>query len=215
MSPSSDTTTPTAPPGPPPVRASDDDRAATVRVLQDAVARGLLTAEEGGERMAAAFAAVHLRDLPPLTADLRPAATAAPARTAPGWCARGDAARPAPDVAAPAGHHPAAPRPGRRRGRSRTARARGSRLAGRRTVLRRRGRARSRRFRPPVRPDAGAGWAATSAPPAAQSVVGGSRRGRKTSSMGRGPTYCRQVQGTHEWPDQRPRRSNVSRRSSA
>jgi hypothetical protein len=85
MSPSSDTTTPTAPPGPPPVRASDDDRAATVRVLQDAVARGLLTAEEGGERMAAAFAAVHLRDLPPLTADLRPAAAAAPAPRAPGW----------------------------------------------------------------------------------------------------------------------------------
>jgi hypothetical protein len=67
------------------VRASDDDRAATVRVLEDAVTRGLLTAEEGSERMAAAFAAVHLRDLPPLTADLRPAATAAPARTAPGW----------------------------------------------------------------------------------------------------------------------------------
>jgi hypothetical protein len=85
MAPSPDTTTPTAPPGAPPVRASDDDRAATVRVLQDAMARGLLTVEEGGERMAAAFAAVHLRDLPPLTADLQPAATAAPARTAPGW----------------------------------------------------------------------------------------------------------------------------------
>ena len=85
MAPPPDTPTPTAPPGAPPVRASDDDRAATVRVLQDAVARGLLTAEEGGERMAAAFTAVHLRDLPPLTADLRPAATAAPARTAPGW----------------------------------------------------------------------------------------------------------------------------------
>jgi hypothetical protein len=49
------------------------------------VARGLLTAEEGSERMAAAFAAVHLRDLSPLTADLRPAAAAAPAPRAPGW----------------------------------------------------------------------------------------------------------------------------------
>jgi hypothetical protein len=66
------------------VRASDADRAATVGVLQDAVVRGLLTTDEGSERMAAAFAAVHLRDLPPLTADLAPA-PAAPARTAPGW----------------------------------------------------------------------------------------------------------------------------------
>ena len=67
----------------PPMRAADSDRAATVHVLQDAVARGLLTADEGSDRMAAAFAAVHLRDLAPLTADL-PAAT--PARSgAPGW----------------------------------------------------------------------------------------------------------------------------------
>ncbi|MGY1699844.1 DUF1707 SHOCT-like domain-containing protein [Geodermatophilus sp. SYSU D00766] len=66
----------------PPLRAADSDRVATVQVLQDAVARGLLTLEEGGERMAAAFAAVHLRDLVPLTADLPPA----PARPgAPGW----------------------------------------------------------------------------------------------------------------------------------
>jgi hypothetical protein len=53
-----------------------------VRVLQDAVARGLLTPEEGSERMAAAFAAVHLQDLAPLTADLPPAP---PTSTAPGW----------------------------------------------------------------------------------------------------------------------------------
>jgi hypothetical protein len=72
----------TARPDPPPVRASDADRAATVRVLQDAVARGLLTPDEGGERMALAFAAVHVIDLGPLTADLPPA----PAEvTAPGW----------------------------------------------------------------------------------------------------------------------------------
>ncbi len=68
----------------PPMRAADSDRAATVHVLQDAVARGLLTPDEGSDRMAAAWAAVHLRDLVPLTADL-PAAPV-PARTAaPGW----------------------------------------------------------------------------------------------------------------------------------
>jgi hypothetical protein len=67
---------------PPEMRASDDDRAATVHRLQDAVVRGLLTPNEASERMAAAWAAVHLRDLPPLTADLPPAR---PVRTAPGW----------------------------------------------------------------------------------------------------------------------------------
>jgi hypothetical protein len=69
-----------APPPPPPLRASDADRRATVHVLQDAVARGLLTAEEGSDRMAAAFAAVHRKDLAPLTADLAPAPS-----TVPGW----------------------------------------------------------------------------------------------------------------------------------
>jgi hypothetical protein len=67
----------------PRVRASDADRHSAVHTLQDAVARGLLTADEGSERMAAAYAAQHLDELPPLTADL-PAA-AAPAPTAPGW----------------------------------------------------------------------------------------------------------------------------------
>jgi hypothetical protein len=66
----------------PAMRASDDDRAATVRVLQEAVGRGLLTPDEGSERMAAAWAAVHVRDLGPLTADL-PAPSATP--SAPGW----------------------------------------------------------------------------------------------------------------------------------
>ena len=46
------------------------------------MARGLLTAEEGGERMAAAFAATELRALGPLTADLPPAERRA---QAPGW----------------------------------------------------------------------------------------------------------------------------------
>ena len=66
----------------PRMRASDDDRLATVRRLQDAVARGLLTPDEGSERMADAFAAVHLTDLDPLTEDL-PSAPSEP--TAPGW----------------------------------------------------------------------------------------------------------------------------------
>jgi uncharacterized protein DUF1707 len=66
----------------PRMRASDADRLATVEHLQDAVARGLLTPDEGSERMADAFAAVHLTDLDPLTEDLPPAP---PERTAPGW----------------------------------------------------------------------------------------------------------------------------------
>ena len=66
----------------PRMRASDADRLATVKQLQDAVARGLLTPDEGSERMADAFAAVHLTDLDPLTEDLPPTP---PERTAPGW----------------------------------------------------------------------------------------------------------------------------------
>ncbi len=66
----------------PQLRASDVDRLATVRVLQDAVARGLLTPDEGSDRMAAAFAAVHLAELGPLTADLPPGLVS---RSAPGW----------------------------------------------------------------------------------------------------------------------------------
>ena len=64
------------------MRASDADRLATVTHLQDAVARGLLSPDEGSERMADAFAAVHRTDLDPLTEDLPPA----PAEpTAPSW----------------------------------------------------------------------------------------------------------------------------------
>jgi hypothetical protein len=80
--PADDATTSTTT-SPPRLRASDADRAATVHELQDAVTRGLLTAEEGSERMATAFAAVHLADLPPLIADLPPAD--APRATPPGW----------------------------------------------------------------------------------------------------------------------------------
>jgi Domain of unknown function (DUF1707) len=66
----------------PRMRASDADRLATVKHLQDAMARGLLAPDEGSERMGDAFAAVHLTDLAPLTEDLPPAP---PQRTAPGW----------------------------------------------------------------------------------------------------------------------------------
>jgi hypothetical protein len=70
---------------PPAMRASDGDRAATVHLLQEAMTRGLLTPDEGSERMAAAWAAVHVQDLPPLTADLPPVSPAGPVRSAPGW----------------------------------------------------------------------------------------------------------------------------------
>ena len=72
--------TPQATPGPR-IRASDADRTATVALLHDAVARGLLTAEEGGDRMAAALEARFLDELPGLTHDL----PTPDAPTAPGW----------------------------------------------------------------------------------------------------------------------------------
>jgi hypothetical protein len=65
------------------MRASDADREAVVRTLLDALARGLLTLDEGDERVAAAYAARYQDELPRLTADLPPAPAAAPA--APGW----------------------------------------------------------------------------------------------------------------------------------
>ena len=74
---------PDADPSAPDFRASDADREAVVRVLHDAVVRGLLTVEECDERVAAAYAARFVGDLPPLTADLPP--TAPPAPAAPGW----------------------------------------------------------------------------------------------------------------------------------
>ncbi|MGY1815820.1 DUF1707 SHOCT-like domain-containing protein [Blastococcus sp. SYSU D00820] len=79
-----ETAAPAAPttPAPSRLRASDADRAATVGLLQEAVGRGQLTPDEGSERMAAAFAAVHLSDLPALTADLP---GPSPAPTPPGW----------------------------------------------------------------------------------------------------------------------------------
>jgi hypothetical protein len=56
----------------PRLRASDAERTATVDLLQDAMARGLLTHEESDERMAAAFDAHYRDELPPLSADLPP-----------------------------------------------------------------------------------------------------------------------------------------------
>jgi hypothetical protein len=64
------------------MRASDADRLAAVQLLQDAVARGLLAPDEGSERMADAFVAVHRDDLDLLTEDLPPAPTE---RAALGW----------------------------------------------------------------------------------------------------------------------------------
>jgi hypothetical protein len=67
------------------LRASDADRYATVHVLQDAVARGLLGLDEGSARMADAYAARFVRDLAPLTADLPRTPPPVPSPRAPGW----------------------------------------------------------------------------------------------------------------------------------
>lgn len=65
------------------MRASDAERDAVVRTLHDAVARGLLTLEEGDERVAAAYGTRFVDELPRLTADLPPVPAAPP--VAPGW----------------------------------------------------------------------------------------------------------------------------------
>ncbi len=67
----------------PRMRASDADREAVVLTLLDAIARGLLTLQEGDERVAAAYAASFRDELPRLADDLPPAPEPAPA--APGW----------------------------------------------------------------------------------------------------------------------------------
>ena len=71
------------------MRASDAERQATVRVLQDAMARGLLGYEEAGERMTAAWETRYRADLAPLTDDLPPAPE--PSAT-PGWAVLGQQA---------------------------------------------------------------------------------------------------------------------------
>jgi hypothetical protein len=55
-----------------PIRASDADRHATVLSLQDAMAIGLLTPDEASQRITAAYTAIGLQELGPLTADLPP-----------------------------------------------------------------------------------------------------------------------------------------------
>ena len=65
------------------LRASDADRAAVVARLQQAVGRGLLSLQEGDERMAAAFAARYVDELSALFADLP--APAPPGPPAVGW----------------------------------------------------------------------------------------------------------------------------------
>jgi hypothetical protein len=56
-----------------------------VHVLQDAVARGLLTFDEGSDRMATAYTARFVRELGPLTADLPRTQPPAAGPRAPGW----------------------------------------------------------------------------------------------------------------------------------
>jgi hypothetical protein len=69
--------------------ASDADRDAAVRVLNQAFAEGRLTADEHGERVRAAYAARAWRELAWLTADLPgPAGSSGAADTA-GWAVAG------------------------------------------------------------------------------------------------------------------------------
>ena len=59
-------------PGPPPMRASDTEREQVAEVVRQAVADGRLTIVEGDERLRDVYAAIHRRDLEPVTADLQP-----------------------------------------------------------------------------------------------------------------------------------------------
>jgi peptidoglycan/LPS O-acetylase OafA/YrhL len=55
------------------VRASDADRERVAAILRDAAGQGLLTLDEVDQRLAAVYAARHLTELAPLTADLQEA----------------------------------------------------------------------------------------------------------------------------------------------
>jgi hypothetical protein len=54
----------------PAVRASNDDRERVAAILRAAAGQGLLTLAEVDERLAAVYAATHVSELAPLTADL-------------------------------------------------------------------------------------------------------------------------------------------------
>ena len=62
----------------PELRASDADREATVERLRVAAIEGRLDADELEERLGAAYAARHLSELEPLTADVTPPPPPAP-----------------------------------------------------------------------------------------------------------------------------------------
>jgi hypothetical protein len=65
------------------LRASDADREATVAALHRALGEGRLDLDETDQRVAAAYAARHCDQLPPLLADLP--SRAAPGSGAPSW----------------------------------------------------------------------------------------------------------------------------------
>ncbi|MGY1603741.1 DUF1707 SHOCT-like domain-containing protein [Geodermatophilus sp. SYSU D00815] len=75
----------------PRIRAGDADRSRVVERLGRHLGEGRLTVAEFDERVAAAYAAVHLDELPALTADLPPDPPPAverapvPRRPAPAW----------------------------------------------------------------------------------------------------------------------------------
>jgi hypothetical protein len=80
-------TTETTAPSPQPttaLRASDAEREETVERLHRALAEGRLDLTETDERVAAAYAARHRDELPPLLADL-PSTASASAGAVPGW----------------------------------------------------------------------------------------------------------------------------------
>jgi hypothetical protein len=75
------------------VRASDDERDATIELLREAAAQGRLTFEELAERIEAASSAVMRAELVPLTADLPGAPVAGPVEPATGVRWMGDIKR--------------------------------------------------------------------------------------------------------------------------
>ncbi|MGY1811120.1 DUF1707 domain-containing protein [Blastococcus sp. SYSU D00669] len=77
------------------MRAGDADRSRVVERLGRHLGEGRLTVPEFDERVARAYAAVHLDELPPLTADLPedpPSAERAPVRRRPAAAAWGQPA---------------------------------------------------------------------------------------------------------------------------